>query len=141
MSFKNTFPSTYHTLNPFTREFGHAIVEHESGKDITKFKSCDGRSICLLKLILSPVSIPMKLARKIFRLVTAVFQLLAEVFHVKVNDNLQGYFSRLGYSSIRVLDRIGSLVLSPINITVSRIRYILGLIHPGLAFHKKPQLI
>lgn len=136
MNLKTAFKHTHHSFNPFTKEFGHSVVKHESEKDLTKFKSCDGRNICFLKLALSPFSIPLKIARKILRLVTAIFQFLAEVVHVRGYNKAgeKGYFGRLGESSLKVIDRLATLVVCPLNILVARIRYLLGLIHPGIAF-------
>lgn len=131
MSLKNAFACTIRSFNPFTNEFCRSIKEHEKPKDLRSFKSLDGRSICFLKLALSPFSIPLKIAKKIFLLVAAIFYFLAEVVHIK-----EGYFNRVGGRFVHVLDRAGSLVFSPLNIVVARIRFLLGLIHPAVVFPK-----
>ena len=116
---------TYHSFNPFRADFEHAAYRRE----YSSFTSIQGRIFCLIKLALSPIAIPAIIAKKTFRLAAAIFSMLAEFVHFG-----NGYFNRLFNSIIHVIDRLASLIFSPLNITVARIRHLLGLVHPGIVF-------
>ncbi len=78
---------------------------------------------------LSVISIPCKIARKVFNLAASIFTLLAEVVHFK-----DDYFNNLKNHTLKVIDRALTLLCSPLNIVISRVRYLLGLIHPACVF-------
>lgn len=126
MNFKETFKYTYHSFNPFRAGFEHGA---ESRYERGQFSSGQGRVYCLKKLGLSLFTVPLKIIRKILRVAEAVFYLLGEIVHPKEN-----YLGCLGGAGIYVADRLASLAFSPLNIVVGRIRYVIGLIHPGVVF-------
>lgn len=127
MDFLDHFPNTVRSFNPFREDFRHGSDcpwEYKQGP------SCKGRIHCLLMLAVSPASILLKIARKVFRLCQAIFELLAALTRV----GKDGFLSRLGNRAIHVVDCMASLICSPLNILVGRMRFLLGLIHPGVVF-------
>ncbi len=124
------FKSTYHSFNPFRAEFQHQYHQYGANSEIKRFRSSKGRIICLVQLVLSPVTIPLKIARKILRLAAAIFIMLGDL----INFTSSRYFTNLRENGPNVLDRCGSLLFSPLNIVVGRVRLLLGLIHPEIAF-------
>lgn len=120
---------TTHSFNPFRSDFEHKLNVKE--KDYGNIRSVKGRLICLVKFTLSPVTILFKIAKKIFRLVAAVFTMLAELLHF-----VPGYGPRLLKCFLEVIDRSASFICSPLNILVARIRYLLGIIHPEIVFSR-----
>lgn len=123
MEFKEVFPNTYKSFNPFRADFEYDTRGYKN------IKSCDGRLFSLKKLAFSPVSIPLKIAKKVFSLVAVIFLSLAELVHIQ-----DDYFTKMKACAIEIIDRLCSLIFTPLNILVARIRYLLGLIHPCVVF-------
>ena len=64
--FKLLFPKTYHSFNPFREDFEHKKYAERGADDYKSFKSCSGRLVCLIKLAYSPLTIPLKIAKRSF---------------------------------------------------------------------------
>lgn len=124
MTIKNTLPCTYHSFNPFRADFDHDVPG-----DHKRLKSVEGRLYCLFYIAISPVNIPLKIARKVFLFANALFMLLAQSTKLQKN-----YFFHLKNNAICTADRFLSLIFSPINIVAGRVRYVVGLLNPEWAF-------
>ena len=134
VSFRET--KTYHTLSPFRAESSPIGFMHNSYftrnnyEDLSRGNSIKGRAISLLKLVLQPFNIILKIARKTAHVVLMVIFTIA----VALRIGQQRYFSELGRSVRNLLDHLGSLAVTPFAQTAATVRFLFGVIHPGFVF-------
>lgn len=129
--FENT--KLYHTLNPFRgrqSDFDTQCFMHQYDSEFGRGGSIKGRGISLLKLVLEPFNLILKIARKVAMI--AVCTLLVLVAALRIGRH--SYFSNLSACFKVLFSYIGSLVVTPFARTAATVRYLFGIIHPGFVF-------
>lgn len=143
----------YSSLKVFRKDFmDNSFNKFENQNELGQFNSIKGRRYIFYKLLVSTGNIPLKIAKKILRVASAIFNLMSELIHVG-----PGYFKRLHNTTpvsyyltqdqekilrkqqpiVHLIDESLSLLGSPLFLVVGRVRLVLGLIHPGIVFRRE----
>ncbi|MBS4171294.1 Uncharacterized protein NEOC95_002038 [Neochlamydia sp. AcF95] len=141
MEFANEFPSSYQVLKPFRADFGQNVPT------IYKQANWKGRVYCFIQLISSPATVAFKVGRKAGMAACSAAGVAIHVLFISTKclgriwkrkpigrqDLLNGAIL-IKKSALRALDLSIAAALSPIGILASRVRYLIGIIYPPLAF-------
>ncbi|KIC75543.1 hypothetical protein DB42_AA00310 [Neochlamydia sp. EPS4] len=141
MDLENDFLLSYQALKPFREDFGQNVPR------VYKQANWKGRVYCFIQLISSPITALFKVGRK----VGAVASLVATVASLSLylitkclgklwkrkpikRQDVLNEAANIKKLTLYALDLSLALVLSPIGILASRVRYLIGIIYPPLAF-------
>ncbi|WP_166156948.1 MULTISPECIES: hypothetical protein [unclassified Neochlamydia] len=135
MSFPSTFPVTNKSLKPFTNYFGERVPS------TYKQANWKGRLYCCIQLACSPLTIPLKIAKRAGNVAVAA-AVLMKMLIKRGEEFLKGKPVRKDWKDEREIvlvlrDCLLALALCPITIGASRIRYLVGIIDPTRAFPKR----
>ncbi|MBS4171293.1 Uncharacterized protein NEOC95_002037 [Neochlamydia sp. AcF95] len=141
MEFANEFPSSYQVLKPFRADFGQNVPT------IYKQASWKGRVYCFIQLISSPATVAFKVGRKVGAVASLVASVAGLSFYLITKclgriwkrkpieqQAVSNEASNIKKLALYALDLSIAVALSPIGILASRVRYLIGIIYPPLAF-------